>query len=39
MSFLKRRVDENLNTQLTVSLFNVDRIADTTVAELGMVYY
>ncbi|XP_032674658.1 dynein regulatory complex subunit 7-like [Odontomachus brunneus] len=34
-SFLKRRADENLNLQLTVSLYNRDRAVDIGAEELG----
>ncbi|XP_014480246.1 PREDICTED: dynein regulatory complex subunit 7 [Dinoponera quadriceps] len=33
-SFLKRRADEKLNLQLTISLFDRDRVVDTAVTKL-----
>lgn len=36
-AFLRRRADENLNPQLTISLFDRNRIAETTI-ELDTVF-
>lgn len=38
MEFLKRRIDENSNLQLVISLFDKNRIAETTSAESEVVF-